>query len=236
MIGNHVVRHRVDMTSIFFPVLALHIFCGLICVVIGLIPLITQKGGRVHRLSGRIYAGVMTMLLIAAWIMTAIHFSPYFLALTAMATLGLFSGLRVMGRKRPDLNREDRAKPLDWMVTSGIAGLALVILYLTVSGSTGGGFAVSVALSVAGLVYGTYDLWRFCAPTVWPFSPRLWMYEHLVKMIGTYSAVWAAFSGNFMTFIPEPWSQLWPSLAFQALALCWLIRVIINRTTITTAP
>jgi uncharacterized membrane protein len=224
------------MTSIFLPVLSIHILVGLICVVVGAIPLITRKGGRFHRLSGRVYAGAMAVLLVAAWIMTVIHFSAYFLALTAMATLGLFSGLRVLGRKRPDLHLEDRARPLDWLVTSGIVGVALTMLYLTASGTTGGGFAVSAALAAAGLVYGGYDLWRFCAPAAWPFSPRLWMYEHLVKMIGAYSAVWAAFSGNFMTFIPAPWSQLWPSLVFQALALAWLIRLASKRTAVAALP
>lgn len=221
---------KIVMTSIFIPVLAVHIFFGLICVAIGVIPLITRKGGRFHRLSGRVYAGAMAVLLLAAWIMTIIHFSAYFLALTAMATLGLFSGLRVLGRKRPDLKRGDRARLLDWLVTSGIVGVALTTFYLTMSGAAGASFAVSAALAAAGLVYGAYDLWRFCAPTAWLFSPRLWMYEHLVKMIGAYSAVWAAFSGNFMTFIPAPWSQLWPSLAFQALALGWLVRLASNRT------
>lgn len=216
-------RQKAVMNSIFLPVLALHILFGLICVAIGWIPLIARKGGRFHRLSGRAYSWAMAVLLAAAWIMTVIHFSPYFLALTGMATLGLFSGLRVLYRKRPDLKREDLARPLDWLVTLGIAGVALTMLYFTTSGATGGGFAVSAALAAAGVIYGAYDLWRFCAPTAWPFSPRLWMYEHVVKMIGAYSAVWAAFSGNFMTFIPAPWSQLWPSLVFQALALGWLV-------------
>lgn len=229
-------RQKVLMTSIFLPVLAIHILFGLICVAIGWMPLITRKGGRLHRLSGRVFSGAMAVLLIAAWIMTVIHFSAYFLALTAMATLGLFSGLRVLDRKRPDLKREDRARPLDWLVTSGIVGVALTTLYLTMSGAAGGGFAVSAALAAAGLVYGVYDLWRFCAPTAWPFSPRLWMYEHLVKMIGAYSAVWAAFSGNFMTFIPAPWSPLWPSLVFQALALGWLVWLVRQRPAFAVLP
>lgn len=217
------------MTSMFFAILAVHIGAGLLCVGLGVVPLVTRKGGRLHRLSGRAYVIVMAVLLVAAWIMTAMHFSAYLLALSAMATLNLFSGLRVLGRKRPDIRLEDRAKPLDWVVAAIIMAISLVTLYLVFTGRTGSTFAVSASLSGVGLVYGVYDLWRFSGPTAWPLSPSLWMYEHLVKMLGAYSAVVSAFSGNFMTFIPAPWSQLWPSMVFQVLALAWIIKLMLQR-------
>ena len=69
---------------------------------------------------------------------------------------------------------------------------------------------------------GGWDLWRFARPTDWPFSPDLWTYEHLVKMLSAYGAVLSAFSGNFLTFLPTPWSQLWPTLLFQPLAIIWV--------------
>jgi uncharacterized membrane protein len=216
------------MEALFTPTLILHITCGLAASLVGLAPIFTRKGSRLHRLSGRLFTGFMATLLACAWLMTALHFSSYFLALSATATMTLFSGVRVLGRKRPDLRREDRAKPLDWVVTLGVVGVGLWVLFLVVAGQTGELAAVSSALAYGALVYGGWDLWRFARPTDWPFSPNLWNYEHLTKMLGAYGAVLAAFSGNFLTFIPTPWSQLWPSILFQTVTVLW-IAILIGR-------
>lgn len=217
------------MSSFFLPVLGLHIAAGLAASAVGLVPILARKGSRLHRLSGRLFAGLMATLLACAWLMTALKFSPYFLALSATATMGLFSGLRVLGRKRPDLRREDRAKPLDWIVTLAVVGVGVWVLVLVVSGQTGGLTAVSSALAYGALVYGGWDLWRFARPTDWPFSPNLWNYEHLTKMLGAYGAVLSAFSGNFLPFIPTPWSQLWPTFLFQTMTMIWIAVLIIRR-------
>jgi uncharacterized membrane protein len=211
------------MTWLFSPVLALHLAAGFTAVAAGLLPILTAKGSRLHRLSGRVFAGLMSVLLVAAWVMTALHFNPYFAALSATATITLFSGLRVLGRKRPDLDPRQRARPLDWTVTLAVVGIGLWILVLLIQGRVGGKTAVSAALVYAALTYGGWDLWRFACPTAWPFSPNLWTYEHLVKMLSAYGAVLSAFSGNFLTFLPTPWSQLWPTLLFQPLAVIWIL-------------
>lgn len=217
------------MTSLFLPTLALHITCGLTASLVGLMPIFTRKGSRLHRLSGRLFAGLMATLLACAWLMTALHFSIYFLALSATATMTLFSGVRVLGRKRPDVRRGDRAKPLDWIVTLGGVGTGLWVLLLVVTGQTGDMAAVSSALAYGALVYGGWDLWRFARPTDWPFSPNLWNYEHLAKMLGAYGAVLSAFSGNFLAFIPTPWSQIWPTVLFQTVTMIWIVVLIVRR-------
>jgi hypothetical protein len=54
------------MTSIFEPTLILHIGCGLTAVVAGALPIFTRKGARLHRWSGRVFATLMGVLLVAA--------------------------------------------------------------------------------------------------------------------------------------------------------------------------
>jgi uncharacterized membrane protein len=217
------------MDSIFPPTLALHIAAGLAACGVGLAPILTRKGSRLHRLSGRVFVGLMATLLACAWLMTVLKFSPYFLALSATATMTLFSGVRVLRRKRPDLRRSDRARPIDWIVTLAVVGVGLWVLALVVTGRTGDLAAVSAALAYGALVYGGWDLWRFARPTDWPFSPNLWNYEHLTKMLGAYGAVLSAFSGNFLSFIPTPWSQLWPSFLFQTMTMIWIAVLIVRR-------
>lgn len=225
------------MTSLLFsPALALHIGCGFLLVAIGLIPILSRKGSRLHRWSGRAFVILMSVLLAAAWLMTALHFNAYFLALTATATMTLFSGFRVLGRKRPDIDPRQRAKPLDWAVTLSLIGIGVWILVLVFTGRTGNKAAVSAALVYAALTYGGWDLWRFMRPTAWPFSANLWTYEHLVKMLSAYGAVISAFSGNFLTFLPTPWSQLWPTLLFQPMAAIWITVLVLRRRRKASAP
>ena len=225
------------MTSLLFsPALALHIGCGFLLVAIGLIPILSRKGSRLHRWSGRAFVILMSVLLAAAWLMTAMHFNAYFLALTATATMTLFSGFRVLGRKRPDVDPRQRAKPLDWAVTLSLIGIGVWILVLVFTGRTGNKAAVSAALVYAALTYGGWDLWRFMRPTAWPFSANLWTYEHLVKMLSAYGAVISAFSGNFLTFLPTPWSQLWPTLLFQPMAAIWITVLVLRRRRKASAP
>jgi hypothetical protein len=165
----------------------------------------------------------MAVGLACAWLMTAFHFNAYFAALSATATITVFSGVRVLGRKRPDLDPAQRARPLDWGVTLAVVGIGLWVLVLILTGRTGGKVAVSAALAYGALTYGGWDLWRFLRPADWPFSPDLWTYEHLVKMLSAYGAMMSAFSGNVLTVLPTPWSQLWPTLLFQPMALIWIV-------------
>ena len=217
------------MTSLFDPVLVLHIAFGFAAVAAGLAPIFTRKGSRAHRLSGRVFVGLMSVLLVAAWAMTALRFSAYFVALSATATVTVFSGARVLGRKRPDLDPAQRARPVDWIVTLAVVAIGLWVLALILTGRTPGKTTVSAALAYAALTYGGWDLWRFARPTAWPFSPGLWTYEHLAKMLSAYGAVLSAFSGNFLTFLPTPWSQLWPTLLFQPMALIWIAVLVARR-------
>ncbi|WP_420469788.1 hypothetical protein [Brevundimonas sp. FT23042] len=215
--------------SIYPLLLALHIVTGFGAVLTGGVPILTRKGSRAHRLSGRVFAVCMAVLLAAAWAMTILKMNSYLLALSASATLTLFSGLRVLGRKRPDLRRADRAQALDWLVTLGIAGVGLFVLWQVLTGRNVGPAAISMALVYGTLSMGLWDVWRFLRPTDWPFSPELWRYEHLWKMVGAWSAVLSAFSGNYLQFLPAPWSALWPTLVFQTLTLIWIAVLIVQK-------
>lgn len=215
--------------SIYPLLLAVHIATGLGAVLIGIAPVLTRKGARTHRLTGRAFAVCMAILLAAAWAMTVLKMNTYLLALSASATLTLFSGLRVLGRKRPDLRPADRARALDWLVTLSIAGVGLLVFWQVLTGRNVGPAVLSMALVYGALGMSGWDIWRFLRPTDWPFSPELWRYEHLWKMLGAYSAVLSAFSGNFLRFVPAPWSALWPTLLFQTLTLIWIAILVVQK-------
>ena len=177
------------MTQTFSTALMLHIGSGFVLVAIGLIPLLTRKGGPGHRYWGRVYVAVMTVLLAAAWTMTLLRFRPYFAALSVMATVSLTSGVRVLKRKRPDLDPRQRAGLFDWAVLLAAVGIGGYVLWLLQGGGQVEQRPIAYALVGSAMLYGLWDGWRYLKPTAFPFFPDLWFYEHLFKMMGTYAEI-----------------------------------------------
>jgi hypothetical protein len=157
-------------------------------------------------------------------VLTLLFMNPYFAALTVTSGILTISGVRVLRRKRPDLRGEDRAKAVDWLVAFATLAVGALVLRMQADGDAGGNPVVIYALVGSAFVYGTWDLLRFAFPTAWPFFPGLWLYEHLVKMLGAYSAVLTAFSGSVaMPFLPDPWKQLWAAILFNVLTVAMIV-------------
>lgn len=203
---------------LFRTLLVLHILTGTLAVIAGGAALIVRKpvGADVHRHRrlGRIFQRLMMGVLGTAAAMTVLRFSPYFAGLTAAATMGVFSGQRVLGRKRGE-----GAEALDWIVTLAIIAVATYLGVLLARGEVTRNVPVVRALSYGTLAYALYDVWRFLRPKGWPYTPRLWLYEHIVKMIGGYSGAVAAFSGSVLLIFPPPWRQLWATVSGWILAV-----------------
>jgi hypothetical protein len=131
--------------------------------------------------------------------------------------------VRVLRRKRQtSIPRNEQAVGLggyhrsDRHYSSWAAGVA---------GEQGHNATVFYSLLVGAGIYAVYDVWRFLFPAAWPFFPRLWFYEHLVKML---SVVFSRCSCIFrqralLPSIAEPWKQLWPTLLFHNLMIGFIL-------------
>ena len=203
--------------------LAIHIVAGTAAVVIGLVTLLLSKGGANHRRAGRRFVWSMAVVIGTATVLTLISFNPYFAGLTAASAIAIFSGWRVLQRKRPDLDPAQRATPLDWTVTIIILCVALALLMLAWTGRIRTSLPVVFALGYGTTMYALYDLHRFSRPLAIPFGPNLWLYEHLVKMIGGYFGAVAAFSGSVLLFLDPPWRQLWATFLGQTLSVVLVV-------------
>ncbi len=214
------------MTPLFALALAVHVAAGTLAVVAGAAPIFAAKTrGGTHSRYGRLFWRSMVVVLGSAALLSALAVNPYFAALTVTATVGVFSGVRVLRRKRPDVDPAQRATRLDWCMTGALFSAAAALAALAVAGRfSDGNPAVVYSLTGGAMAYAGYDLYRFARPAAWPFFPRLWFYEHLVKMLGAYSAVVGAFSGSVaMTFLPDPWKQLWSTILFQLLSVGFIL-------------
>lgn len=215
------------MKSLSAFLLVAHIVTGSAAVLVGLVALVTRKpvgaSGRAHKKSGRLFLYAMCVVIGTAAVLTLVSLNPYFAGLTAASAIAVFSGYRVLSRKRPDLNASHRARPLDWIVALVVLSVGVLLVALGASGGIGRNLPVVYSLGVGSALYALYDLYRFARPLARPFSPNLWLYEHLVKMIGGYFGAVAAFSGSVLLLLPEPWRQLWATSLGQTLALLLVI-------------
>jgi len=171
-------------------VLVLHIIGGFIALVSGLIAMLTRKGGRLHRLNGKIYFGGMTAVFISAVILSVAHHLPFLLMVGFFSYYMVVRGYRILHLKK--LGRGQVPGVLDWAIVVIAGGF---ILYLSV-----GGIIKSVAgvgLGYAGIVFGVIgcsflvgDIRKFRKP---PTEKMHWWFTHIAAMCGGYIATVTAF-------------------------------------------
>jgi uncharacterized membrane protein len=171
--------------------LAVHITAGGGAFVLAPLALVTAKGGKAHRLWGKIYFWCMTVVAATALVM-ALYRPVLFLALVAIFSFySAFVAYRVLGQKAA-FKGEPVVKPLDWIaaVVCFTASAALALL---------GGFKPVLVqnLGIPAIVFGAIGM-RISAGAMWKFThpPKekmFWWYAHLQGMIGSYIAAWTAF-------------------------------------------
>ena len=204
--------------------LIVHIAMGTGAIVSGLAALVTEKGGRRHRTAGRAFALSMLFVLASAALLTLIARNAYLGALTVGAGAPAFSGWRVLRRKRPDLDPSQRARTLDWIVSVALLTTALYLVDMALRTPSIANRGLVLALAGSASAHMTYDLWRFTNPTLWPSGPRVWLFEHLIRMTATFFAALAAFSGSVLVLLDPPWRQLWAVIAGQIVTVVLLWR------------
>jgi uncharacterized membrane protein len=172
--------------------LIVHVTAGSGAFVLAPLALITRKGGKAHRLWGKIYFWCMTVVAATALVM-AIYRPVLFLALVAIFSFyASFVAYRVLGQKAA-WKGQPVVRALDWAVAilcfAASAALALC-----------GAFRPALVqnLAIPAIVFGIVGM-RISGKAMWSFThppteKMFWWYAHLQGMIGSYIAAWTAFS------------------------------------------
>ncbi|MDQ6799584.1 MAG: hypothetical protein M3041_01970 [Acidobacteriota bacterium] len=184
--------------------IAIHVIFGAIALVIGFVPLVTQKGGRTHVRFGRWFLLCLIVVIATAVIgIMAFGFRAFLGVITMLSAYEAWSGYRVFSI------RATGPKMLDAAVA--LAALGAAVLFIIYLRSVHVPWAPVVIYSTLGtlVAVAAYDLLRFAMPKNW--VARSWFYEHLVKMMGAYTAIVSAFSGTVLGRW-QPWSQIAPSI------------------------
>ncbi len=152
--------------------------------------MLTQKGGRAHRLAGKIYFGGMTAVFIGAVVVALAHRNDFLLMVGFFSYYMTVRGYRILSLKK--LNKGQKFAPLDWII---ISVSAIFIFTLIVWGvwawMQGSGMGiVGLVFGLIGLTFLVNDIKTFINP---PTEKMHWWYTHIASMGGSYISATTAF-------------------------------------------
>ncbi len=195
----------------------LHIAAGFTAFFVAPVAMIVRKGGKQHRLWGKIYFWAMTVATVAALSVAAYRPNYFLLGLSVFSFHLTFVGYRALFRKQP--NRGDKAQAIDWLVTSisflagvGMCGIGLLIF-------NGGTQILFLFFGLFMIVNAVQILKQYIKPS--PDSKE-WFISHMNGMLASYIAAVTAFSAVNFSFLPMLVRWLWPSAIGAPLIAIWV--------------
>jgi hypothetical protein len=183
--------------------IAVHIGMGVAGLVCGLVPLLSRKGGRIHRQSGRVFVVFAGVVLATAVLADLFLQVPMALkAATMAASYQYLSSLRSLAL------RNRYPSMLDTLLA--IAVLAGCVWVVLAKGTSTASWPPMIAYSTSGYVaaMALYDLSRPLWAAYWVQHIR--PLDHGIKMTGCYFAMLSSGAGNLLRHA-QPWSQIVPS-------------------------
>ncbi|MEL6659906.1 MAG: hypothetical protein AAFP77_27635 [Bacteroidota bacterium] len=197
----------------------LHVLTGSLALILGVIALLSRKGGKIHNRSGRYFLWLMAVVIITGLIGVLVFGRHTFLlVITVLSGYVAFSGYRVLQAKT------NQPKMLDILVA--VVSLAVLLYFLYYMKSIGMFWAPIIIYSTVGaLIFViTYDFLRYFIPEEKYRKHRIWLYEHIYKMTSAFGGLLAAFSGTVFDEY-QPHSQYLPSALAMLIIFGFMIYV-----------
>jgi len=183
----------------------LHIITGSVALLLGLIALLSTKGGKVHNTSGKFFLRFISIVILTGLVgVFVFKRNTFLLVITVLSGYVSFSGYRVL------LSKSNVPKRLDIFVT--ITCLFVLAYFLYYFKAIGMIWAPVVMYSTIGalLVVILYDFLRYLIPSRKYSKHQIWIYEHIYKMTSAFAALLSAFVGTVFEEY-QPHSQYIPS-------------------------
>lgn len=205
--GDYTLPHQLNIL--------VHVISGSLALILGIIAMATRKGGKTHKKSGRLFliliAFVITTGLIGVFIFKV---NTFLLVITLLSGYQAFSGYRILN------NKSNKPKSLDILVA--LLSMSSGIYFLYYLKSIGMFWNPMIIYSTVGTLFliVAYDFLRYLIPK--KRYKKLWLYEHIYKMVAAFTALLSAFVG---TVFPQyhPYSQFLPSIFGILLAISFIV-------------
>ncbi len=184
----------------------------MIAIIMGVIAYASVKGGDNHRKYGRLFLGFISITIITAALgVLLFRDRPFLTVVTVQAAYLAFTGFRILKRKNG---------PFEWIDILALAGVILLVgnffFKLQSSNIVWSQQIVWYILSYLCLILA-FDLLRVLQPGLIKL-PRFWLYDHIFRMTGAFTALVSAGLGTVMVGWGI-WTQIGPAIA----ATWWLI-------------
>ena len=187
------------MDELIDQLLIIHIAAGVISLVTGLISILSLKGSKVHKKSGKIYFYSMTIVFVTAIIIASYRFNRFLFLIAFLSYYSVFAGVRKLRLK--NLHKNQKPKWFDWTagIFNGIANLFFIglgIYYSIENGFFSGGALLSVGFGIGGLLISYVNLKPFI---IKPNKSYHWYLSHIGNMFGGYIATSTAFLSTLIS-------------------------------------
>lgn len=196
--------------------LIIHIASGFTALTVGIVPMVAQKGSKLHKQSGTVFFWAMFGVFVTAttsWVQSPEKPFLQFLLLVGFFSFHLaLTGVRTLRMKKS----ADKPAPLDWFAAglAMVAGVGSILfgcwqIYAGLSSSHSFPF-----FSILYLIFGLFFL-RNGQMDWWVYSGRVsaqklhWFYHHITRMVGAYIAAFTAFCVVNGDKIPLPPLLIW---------------------------
>ena len=192
----------------------IHISAGTIALFLGIVILARHKGTRLHVKAGKIFIGLLGVVVFTGftgWLF--FRSNAFLLMLTILAGYNTYGGYRIIQLKMT------KAKIVDQMISVFTLIIALSYCFWLMGSETSWMPAV-IYPTVGALVLVTgYDIVK--SVFVHEQLKRFWLYEHIYKLISAFSALFSAFSGTVLPNF-KPYSQVGPSVLCMVLIIIFI--------------
>lgn len=189
-----------------------HVLAGLIAILIAFIPYYSTKGGATHRRFGRIFLGLMAIVIITAMNGVLIFRDrPFLTVVTLLSFYTSYSGFRVLKTK------EQGFQTIDFLVMVLVMVVAVsFVLKMKTANVVWNQSVVYYLLGYVFLIVG-FDSLRYFLPNLIRVK-KFWLYEHIYKITASFTALISAGAGTVLAAW-EPYNQIIPAI----FSTFWLI-------------
>jgi uncharacterized membrane protein len=209
------------MENTFNVFLVLHIISGFTAFVAAPIAMMVAKGGKKHRLWGKVFFWAMTGVALTAFVMSVIHPNMFLFAVSGFSYYLVVSGYRWLYRKK--VNSFKDVAFIDWfiLVLAGLFNLSLLGfgIIAIINCSTDPFAYIATVFGLLGVNFVIRNTRQFVKP---PEEKYAWLLHHIGGMVGGYIATVSAFSAVNFNFLPTIIQWLWPTIIGVPLLLMWI--------------
>ncbi|MEQ6123028.1 hypothetical protein AAON49_02360 [Pseudotenacibaculum sp. MALMAid0570] len=192
-----------------------HVISGTIGLLLGVVAIVSLKGGKLHVKSGRWFLWFLAVVCLTGILgIFVFERNSFLIVITLLSAYQGFSGYRVL---------QTKSNQFYWIdLIAALLTITSCFYFLYYFQSIGMIWSPIIIYSTVGWlsILILYDFLKYLIPKT--KYKRIWLKEHIVKMIGAFSALFSAFAGTVFEAY-QPHSQYLPSVIGNILIIYFLI-------------